>query len=90
MSYPSPYKEVHYIVCRLGDPGDLEGERERIGWHHELGLAIRHADRTGPGTCVDAEAGTYYPRGLYGRRSRWEVEWINRNVYRGKGRKTVS
>ena len=90
MSYPSPHKEVRYIVCRLADSGDLEGGRERIGWHRELGFAMGHADRTGPGTCVDAEAGTYYPSRLYGRRSRWEVEWINRDVYRGKGQKTVS
>ena len=90
MNYPSPHKEVRYIVCRLGDPGDLEGEREKIGWHHYLGFAMSHADRTGPGTFVDAEGGTYYPSGPYGQRSRWEVEWINHNVYRGKGQKTVS
>ena len=90
MNYPSPHKEVRYIVCLLEDPGDLEGERERIGCHHELGLAMGHADRTGPGTSVDAEGGTYYPGGPWGQRSRWEVEWINRNVYRGKGQKRVS
>jgi len=90
VNYRSPHKEVRYIVCRPGDPGDLEGEREKIGWYHHLGLAMSHADRTGPGTCVDAEGGTYYPNGPWGRRSRWEVEWINRNVYRGKGQTTVS
>jgi hypothetical protein len=90
VNYPSPHKEVRYIVCRLGDRGDREGEREEIGWHHYLGLAMSHADRTGPGTSVDAEGGTYYPSRPWGRRSRWEVEWINRNLYRGKGQTTVN
>jgi hypothetical protein len=90
VNHPSPHKEVRYVVCRLGDPGDLEGEREKIGWHQELGFAMSHADRTGPGTCVDAEGGTYYPSGPCGQHSRWEVEWVNRDVYEGRGRKTAS
>ena len=90
MDYPSPRNEVRYIVCQLGDPGDLEGRREMIGWHSELGLAINHANRIGLGTCVDAEGGTYHPGGPGRRSGRWEVEWINRDVYRGKaGRRSA-
>ncbi len=77
-------KEVRYIVSRLVDPDDLDGERERLGWHPYLELAKSHADRAGPGTCVDAEGGTLYLDGPYGRRAHWEVEWINRNLYQGK------
>ena len=81
MNYRSPHKEVRYIVCRPGDPGDLEGEREKIGWYPHLGLAMSHADRTGPGTCVDAEGGTYYPSGPWGRLSHRHLPGIRR---RGK------
>ena len=77
-------KEVRYVVSRLKNPDDLEGERERIGWYPYLELARHHADRTGPGTCVDAEGGTYYKDGPHGRRTGWQVEWTNRNLYQGR------
>ena len=77
-------KEVRYIVSRLRDPDDLEGERERIGWYPYLELAKSQADRTGPGTFVDAEGGYYYGDSGYGRRTRWEVEWTNRDLYEGR------
>jgi hypothetical protein len=77
-------KEVRYIVSRLMDPGDLQGEREIIGSYPYLELARHQADRTGPGTFVDAEGGTYSFDSHYGRRSRWQVEWTNRNLYQGK------
>jgi hypothetical protein len=83
-------KEVRYIVSRLKDPDDLEGERERLGWHSSLELAKSHADRTGPGTFVDAEGGTYYFDGPYGRRMRWQVEWTNRNLYQGRKKRNPS
>jgi hypothetical protein len=79
-------REVRYIVSRLKDPDDLEGERERVGWHPYLELAKRHADRMGPGTFVDAEGGTYYLDGPFGRRSRWEAEWTNPNLYQGRNK----
>ena len=81
-------KEVRYIVSRLKDPDDLEGERERIGWHPYLELAKSQADRTGPGTFVDAEGGTYYSDSPYGRRTRWQVEWTNRNLYQGRKKRS--
>jgi hypothetical protein len=90
VNYPSPHKEVRYIVCRLVDPGDPEGEREKVSSHRSLDLAMNHANRTGPDAAVDAEGGTFYPSGPYGQSGRWDVEWINRNLYRGKWRKTVS
>jgi hypothetical protein len=77
-------KEVRYVVSRLKDPDDLEGEREAIGCHPYLDLAKKHADRLGPGTCVDAEGGTYYFDGPYRRREQWQVEWTNRNLYQGR------
>jgi len=77
-------KEVRYIVSRLRDPDDLEGERERIGWYPYLELAKSQADRIGPGTFVDAEGGTFYVDGPYPRRTRWEVEWTNRDLYEGR------
>ena len=77
-------KEVRYIVSRLKNPDDLEGEREIIGCYPYLELARRQADRRGPGTLVDAEGGTYSFDSHYGRRSRWHVEWTNRNLYEGK------
>jgi hypothetical protein len=84
LNYPSPHKEVRYVVCRPAGPGEPEGEREEMGRHHELGLAISHARRTGPGTSVHAEGGTFYPSGPGGQHSRWHVEWINHNVYQTK------
>jgi hypothetical protein len=80
----SSKKEVRYIVSRLKDPDDLQGEREPIGWHPYLDLAKKHADRVGPGTCVDAEGGTYHTDGPYRRRERWQAEWTNRNLYLGR------
>ena len=77
-------KEVRYIVSRLKDPDDLEGERETIGWHPYLEPAKSHADRTGPGTVVDAEGGTLYFDSPYGRRTRWQADWTNRNLYQGR------
>ena len=77
-------REVRYIVSRLKDLDDLEGEREIIGRHPYLELARHQADRTGPGTVVDAEGGTHSFDSHYGRRSRWHVEWTNRNLYEGK------
>ena len=86
----SPHREVRYVVWQLADPGEPEGERNKIGWYYELGSAISHARRTGPGTCVDAEAGICRDRGPGARRSQWQVEWVNRNVYEGKAQETVS
>ena len=74
---------MRYVVSRLKDPDDLDGEREPIGSHPYLDLAKKHADRLGPGTCVDAEGGTYYSDGTYRRREQWQVEWTNRNLYQG-------
>ena len=84
----SSKKEVRYVVSRLKDPDDLQGEREPIDWHPYLDLAKKHADRLGPGTCVDAEGGTYHTDGPYRRRERWQAEWTNRNLYLGR-QKTV-
>ena len=81
MDHSLPHRDVRYVVCRLGEPGEPEGEREEIGRHNELGLAINHANRIGPGLSVDAEVGVWHHRGPGARRSRWHVEWINRNVY---------
>ena len=86
----SPHREVRYVVWRLVDPGDPEGERDKLGWYYELGLAISQARRIGPGTCVDAEVGLCRDRGLGARHSRWQVEWVNRNVYEGKAQDTMS
>ena len=76
-------KEVRYVVSRLENPDDLESAREPIDWYPYLDLAKKHADRVGAGTCVDAEGGTYYLDGPYGRRGRWRAEWTNRNLYQG-------
>ncbi len=83
----SSHKEVRYIVSRLADPGDIESPREPIAWHPYLDLAKKHADRIGPGTCVDAEGGSCRLDGPYGRRGVWQAEWTNRNLYQG-GNKT--
>lgn len=84
----SSKKEVRYVVSRLVDPADLESAREPIGYHPYFDLAKKHADRVGPGTCVDAQGGTYLRDGPYRHHSRWQVEWTNRNLYQG-GRKRV-
>jgi hypothetical protein len=79
----SSKKEVRYVVSRLIDPADLESEREMISHHPYLDLAKKHADRVGPGTCVDAQGGTYLHDGPYRHHSCWQVEWTNRNLYQG-------
>ena len=81
-------KEVRYVVSRLKSPDDPEGERERIGCHPSLELARRHADRLGPDTFVDAEGGTYRFDGHSSRRSCWEAEWTNRNLYQGRKKRS--
>jgi hypothetical protein len=80
-------KEVRYVVSRLKNPDDPEGERERIGCHPYLELAKSHADRASPGTFVDAEGGTVHVASPYGRGIRWEVEWTNRDLYRGRNKR---
>ena len=77
-------KAVRYVVSRLKNPDDLEGERERIGCHPYLQLAMRHADPLGPSTFVDAEGGTSYFDGPYRRREGWQVEWTSRNLCQGR------
>jgi hypothetical protein len=79
----SSHKEVRYVVSRLQEPGNVESARDPIGWHPYLDLAIRHADREGVGTCVDAEGGSYHLEGPYRRRGQWLTEWTNRNLYQG-------
>ena len=83
----SSQKEVRYVVSRLRNPDDLEGDREPIGWHPCLDLAKKHADSIGAGTCVDAEGGTYHLSGPYRRRGLWHTEWTNRNLYEGGKKK---
>jgi hypothetical protein len=80
-------KEVRYIVSRLLDPDNREGKRETLGWHPSLELAKSQADRTGPGTFVDAEGGTLYFGGPTGRQTRWDAEWTNPNLYEGRHKK---
>jgi hypothetical protein len=75
---------VHYVVSRLTDPDDPEGGRDTVGWYPFLDLAKREADRLGPCACVDAEGGTYFFDGSYGRRTQWQADWTNRNVYQGR------
>jgi hypothetical protein len=84
----SSRKEVRYVVSRLQDPDDPESARETIGWHPYLDLAKRQADRLAPGTCVDAEGGTYRLDSAYRRRECWQPEWINRNLYQGREKRT--
>jgi hypothetical protein len=83
----SSHREVRYVVSRLLDPNDIESARQPIGWHPYLDLAIRHADREGAGTCVDAEGGSYRLDGPYRRHGQWLTEWTNRNLYQGGGKK---
>jgi hypothetical protein len=84
----STKKEIRYVVSRLKDPEDLESEREMIGHHPYLDLAKKHADRVGPGTCVDAQGGSYLHDGPYGRHARWQVEWTNRNLYQARKKRS--
>jgi hypothetical protein len=79
-------REVRYVVSRLTDPDDTKSERENLGWHPYLALAKTQADRTGPGTFVDAEGGTFYFDGPFGRGTHWEVEWTNPNLYEGRNK----
>jgi hypothetical protein len=79
-------KQVLYVVSRVRNPDDLEGEREIIGYYPYFELARHQADRTGRGTFVDAEGGSYHFDSQYGRRRGWEAEWTNRNLYQGKKR----
>jgi hypothetical protein len=72
---------VRYVVFRLKDPDNLEGEREAIAFHPYLDLAKKQADRIGFGACVDAEGGTYHSYGSYSRRTQWQADWTNRNLY---------
>ena len=83
-------KDVRYIVSRLVDPDDLDGARETLGWYPFIELAKSHADRVGPGARVDAEGGTVYLGGPHGRSARWEVEWTNRDLYRGRKKRRPS
>ena len=79
---------MRYVVSRLKDPDDPQGERERIGCHPYLELAKNHADRMGSDTFVDAEGCTYYFNRPYTRHERWEVEWTNRNLYQGRRKRS--
>ncbi len=79
-------REVRYVVSRLENPDDPGGKRDAIGWYPHLDLAKREADRLAPGTCVDAEGGTYSFDAGYSRRSRWLTDWVNLNVYLGRQR----
>jgi hypothetical protein len=81
-------REVRYVVSRLRNPDDIESAREAIGCHPSLDLAKKHADRLGPGTCVDAEGGTYHSYGQSCRCVQWQMEWINRNLYQGGKKKS--
>jgi hypothetical protein len=80
-------KEVRYVVSRLEDPDDPQGRRHALGSYPFLDLAKREADRLGPGTCVDAEGGTYSSDGAHNRYTQWRADWTNINVYRGRERK---
>jgi hypothetical protein len=79
----SSYRDVRYVVSRLKDPDDVDSVREPLGCYPFLELAMRHADREGAGTCVDAEGGTYHLEGPHGRRGQWLTEWTNLNLYQG-------
>ena len=81
-------REVRYVVSRLKDPDDPQGERERIGCYPFLEVAKSHADRTGPGTFVDAEGGTYHFDGASTRHTRWQAEWTNRDLYQGRKKRS--
>jgi hypothetical protein len=80
-------REVRYVVSRLEDPDDPAGKRDAIGLYSYLDIAKREADRLAPGTCVDAEGGTYSGDGGHGRRNGWQTDWTNLNVYQGRQRR---
>jgi len=86
----SSQKEVRYVVYRPADPNNPESVRQTIGSHPYLDLAKKHADRSGPGTCVDAEGGSYHLDGPYRRRGQWRVEWTNRNLYQSGSKKDLA
>jgi len=83
-------REVRYVVSRLADPDDPESGRHPIGCYPSLDLAKREADRAAPGSCVDAEGGTYSSDGSLTRHTQWQADWINPNIYQGRerGRRT--
>ncbi len=80
-------REVRYVVSRLEDPTDPEGGRLEISSHPYLDLAKKEADRLAPGTCVDAEGGTYSSDGMHTRCTHWKADWTNLNVYQGRARR---
>jgi hypothetical protein len=53
-----------------------------------LSLAKSHADRMGPGTFIDADGGTFYFDSPYGRRTLWQVEWTNRDLYEDRKKRS--
>jgi hypothetical protein len=82
-------REVRYVVSRLDDPGDPESRRHPVGCFSYLDLAKREADRCGPGSCVDAEGGTYSADGMHSRHTQWQADWINPNIYEGRARRRL-
>ena len=82
-------KALRYVVSRLKNPEDLEGEREMIGCHPCLELAKKQADSIGPDAFVDAEGGTYPGENHYRQRGSWRAEWINRDLYQGRKKRSV-
>lgn len=78
---------MRYVVSRLENPDNPESGRKAISCHAFLDLAKREADRLGPGTCVDAEGGTYSSDGTHARCTRWQADWTNLNVYQGKAKR---
>jgi hypothetical protein len=77
-------REVRYVVSFLEDPGDPDSRRHSIGCYPFLDLAKREADRLGPEARVDAEGGTYCSEGIHNRRTQWQTEWTNPDVYQGR------
>jgi len=80
-------REVRYVVSRLEDPDDPESGRHPIGCYPYFDLAKREADRVAPGSCVDAEGGTYSSDGTHARYTQWQADWINLNIYQGRERR---
>jgi hypothetical protein len=80
-------REVRYVVSRLDDPDDPESRRHPIGCYPYLDLAKREADRVAPGSCVDAEGGTYSCDGMHTRQTQWQTDWTNHNIYQGREKK---
>jgi hypothetical protein len=80
-------REVRYVVARLENPDDPQSPRFALSCHAFLDLAKKEADRLAPGTCVDAEGGTYASDGAHARCSHWHADWTNLNVYQGRERR---